>query len=65
MIWSIIPAEMIFSGAEKYESRHIFYRNRIIRTVDALNGQKKIAALISSDPLDFLNASWFPGKYIK
>ncbi len=67
MIWSIIPEEMIFDGAEKLSRNNyqiINYRGKKVLVMLMQNGDAQIVSLISSDPLDFIDQSFSPGSCI-
>ncbi|MGI6360731.1 MAG: YlzJ-like family protein [Bacillota bacterium] len=64
MIWSIVPEEVIFEGAEQKSSfKQIIYQGRmVIVTEDA--GRRQIVRLVSSNPHDYLDSRFAPGTII-
>jgi len=59
MIWSVIPEEVIFDHREndlyelkRYHGRHVIMRN------------SRLEALVSSDPMDFLDDQFTPGRLL-
>jgi len=65
MIWSIIPTEIIFEGADKMKSaRYINYQGKNIFVTEGADGKFSVVSLLSSDPSDFLDARFAPGSVV-
>lgn len=67
MIWSIIPEEMIFDGAEKLNKNKyqvINYKGKKVMVMIMPNGDAQIVSLLSSNPLDFIDQRFSPGSCI-
>jgi len=67
LIWSVVPQEIIFAGMEKLDScRELNYRGRLllVSTKGESPGEGRIVRLLSSDPADFMDGGFAPGKVI-
>ncbi len=69
MIWSIVPDEFIFQGADeppapaKKATLHIDGVTMIVEVTGF--GEAKIEQLISPHPRDYLKPEWAPGSVIR
>jgi len=67
LIWSVVPQEMIFAGSEKLGScRELNYQGRLllVNTKGENPGEGRIVRLLSSDPADFMDGLFAPGRVI-
>jgi hypothetical protein len=65
MIWSIIPEEIVFSEETNDKPfRQVPYYGRQVLIRNHTNGKGEIISLLSTDPLDFLNAKFMLGTII-
>lgn len=62
MIWSVIPEEVIFSAPEKEPAAQTKVVDYLGRRVALRQG--RVAALLSTDPADFLDQRFMPGALV-
>lgn len=65
MIWSIIPTELIFEGADQMKApRYLNYQGKKLLVTEGADGKFSVMSLLSSDPSDFLDARFAPGSVV-
>lgn len=65
MIWSIIPTELIFEGADQMKApRSLNYQGKKILAREGADGKFSLISLLSSDPADFLDSRFTPGSVV-
>jgi len=65
MIWSIIPTELIFEGADQMKAPKILnYQGKKVLVTDGAGGKFSVISLLSSDPSDFLDMRFAPGSVV-
>ncbi|MGB9678613.1 MAG: YlzJ-like family protein [Thermoanaerobacteraceae bacterium] len=66
MLYTIIPFELIFSVQNEQKLNYISVNinNKVILIEKGEDGNFKISRLYSTDPSDYLNSKYTPGKII-
>ncbi len=65
ILYSIVPPELVFQNFEQENCQRVIDRNGILLLVtDEGTGWGKILRIISTNPADFLNEQYQPGKKI-
>ena len=68
MFYSIFPPEVVFDESDEESPntyQEISYDNRQFIVEPAEDNRMRIVQLLSSDPLDFMNAGYQPGTLIE
>lgn len=65
IIWTIMPPERWLAGWDQApgDETEINDGHRIL-VVSRRDGRRQVSRLISTDPLDYLNESYFPGTQL-
>lgn len=65
MLWTVMDENKVMEHSAEIEApREYIYRHKLILGYPLPRGKVMISALISSEPKDFLNPDFFPGRII-
>lgn len=65
MLYTIMPQELITGNSSDSEKREVAVYKGVLVEGIRMGDRLKITRLISSDPSNYLNDDFSPGKYIK
>ncbi len=65
LLWTIYPMQTVMSGqTDTPRRREISRDGRLLMVSEAQDGNYRIERLISTDPADYLDPQWQPGRII-
>ena len=65
MLWTVVDQQALLEHSEEIKApKEYVYQNKLILGYPLSENRVIISALISSNPGDYLNPSYYPGKII-
>jgi len=65
ILWTVIPEEIVMEGMDKPRRiKMVSWQGRQLLVEPGTNGRSRIVRLLSSDPNDFLDPEYAPGREI-
>lgn len=66
MLYTVLPADLVWQGFDEAPAFHVVYQaGRILLVRQEAPGRGRVEALWSTDPMDFLNPAWQPGRLLR